>query len=495
MSTVVYLSNQEVRVVIGRQSGNTISVDAAIRENAPEGSIINGQVLNEEAFTEFLADFWERYRLPVKDVTLVLGSARTVVKAIAVPQLPYRKMMNYLPHEFACAKPENDAMYTYDVLFREGEKYRVFAGKMERGFLRQHILRFQKLGIRISSASIGMMMNIKMIQRIPHLQDKTCVVQMADGLNLVSILLVQGRYYHFTSSRVFASQGSMAFGWEIARAVGAMRLFLYAQNIAEPITHVYFADGFREEELGIYRESICQVDGSIRAEMIYGKQQELVRLACGLGEETADYYFTAIAGLLAEKNRQNLIYQYNHNPRRLRSCRKQVRQTLPAAVLVLVLSGMVCYQVSETVRNMEILDRQLEVMDHTERMERMVRYDSLCRENDGLTDMIHVISATHKNLLSYPIYTTKIREAVNRCAAGLGTAEIVRYDSESGKLQVDVRVRNAASVYRLVDRLKAEEDTFADIDYSGFDLEEGSGEWYASLVCSLAPPKEEEVLP
>lgn len=217
MSTVVYLSNQEVRVVIGRQSGNTISVDAAIRENAPEGSIINGQVLNEEAFTEFLADFWERYRLPVKDVTLVLGSARTVVKAIAVPQLPYRKMMNYLPHEFACAKPENDAMYTYDVLFREGEKYRVFAGKMERGFLRQHILRFQKLGIRISSASIGMMMNIKMIQRIPHLQDKTCVVQMADGLNLVSILLVQGRYYHFTSSRVFASQGSMAFGWEIAR--------------------------------------------------------------------------------------------------------------------------------------------------------------------------------------------------------------------------------------------------------------------------------------
>lgn len=492
MSTVIYLSNQEVRAVVGRRNGNSISVDAAFRGNAPEGSIINGQVVDEEAFTAFLADFWEKHSLPVRDVTLVLGSARTVVKAMAVPRLPYRKIMSYLPHEFVSSRPGQISIYTYDIMFREEGKYHIFAGMMERDFLHQHMLRFHKMGIKISSAAVGMMMNLKLIQRIPHLQDKTCVVQMADGLNLISILLVKGRYYHFTSARVFAGQGSAAFGYEVAKAIGAMRLFLYAQNIENTITHVYFADGFRESELPVYQESIMQVDNTIQAEMIYGKQPEPVQLACGLSQETAGYYFTAIAGLLADRNRQNFVYQYKHNPVRIRSLRTQLQRTLPTAALVLLLAGIVCFQVSVIVRNMEILDQQLKLMEQAGNMERTLHFDRLSRENEELSEAIDVITETHKNLLSYPVYTTKIKDIVESCVSDFGTARIVKYDGTRGEIQVEVSVKNAASIYRLADRLKAEENTFADISYSGFELNTGSGEWCASLKCYLAPSKNME---
>lgn len=60
MSTVIYLSNSEVRVIVGKRNGNYLCVDAAFRGNAPEGSIINGQVLNEEVFTNLSGEFLGR---------------------------------------------------------------------------------------------------------------------------------------------------------------------------------------------------------------------------------------------------------------------------------------------------------------------------------------------------------------------------------------------------------------------------------------------------
>lgn len=492
MSTVIYLSNSEVRVIVGKRNGNYLCVDAAFRGNAPEGSIINGQVLNEEVFTNYLADFWEEHRLSGKDVTLVLGSARTVVKAVAVPQLPYRKIMAYLPHEFASSGSKKDSLYTYNILSKEKEKYWIFAGMTEREFLRQHILRFRKLGIKLGNVSVGMMANLKLIQRISHLKDKTCIIQMADGINLVSILLVQGKYRHFTSMRVFAPQGSRDFGCEIAKAVSTLRLFLYTQDIEKTITHVYFADGFRKEELKIYQESLRQIGGEIQADMIFGGEPELIRLMPGLAGETAEYYFTAVAGLLAERNRQNLIYQYFCSQERLRGQRKKLRKRLPAAALAFLLLGAVGIQTAEIVKGMEMLEWQFKIMDNTESMERIVRYESLSRENEELAAMIDVINDTQRNLSGYPVYTAKVRSVVEACAAGLGTAEIVKYDGESGEVTVEVSVKDAACVYRLADRLKEREDTFSDVYYSGFESDADGEVWRALFICRLAPPADTE---
>lgn len=67
MSVVIYLSNQDVRAVVGTgKGGSQVSVSRVFRAEAPEGSIINGLVTNEEAFDAFLREFWENSQLPGK---------------------------------------------------------------------------------------------------------------------------------------------------------------------------------------------------------------------------------------------------------------------------------------------------------------------------------------------------------------------------------------------------------------------------------------------
>ena len=64
MKTVVYLSNQTVKVVTGEVKRNRIMVERVFREDVPRLSIVNGQVTDDLRFTEFLGSFWERHKLP-----------------------------------------------------------------------------------------------------------------------------------------------------------------------------------------------------------------------------------------------------------------------------------------------------------------------------------------------------------------------------------------------------------------------------------------------
>lgn len=137
----------------------------------------------------------------------------------------------------------------------------VLATMIDRSFLEPHVERFQSMGIRLESIVMATMAEIQALNHLSYLKDKTCIIQMLDGMSLLNILYVDGQYYQFSRSRVFGERGTPAFGVECARTISNQQQFLKTQQIEEQVTHIYLGGEFEDEDLEVCRDSIFQMDG------------------------------------------------------------------------------------------------------------------------------------------------------------------------------------------------------------------------------------------
>ena len=73
MSVSIYLNNLQVQIVNGT-FGKKGKFQNSIIADAPDGSIINGIVMDQDSFVQFLNRVWAEYNLSKKDVHLVVNS-------------------------------------------------------------------------------------------------------------------------------------------------------------------------------------------------------------------------------------------------------------------------------------------------------------------------------------------------------------------------------------------------------------------------------------
>ena len=99
MSTVIYLANQQIQVITGTPGNRKISVADCYTEDAPDGSIINGMIMDADAFVSFMQNFWTTHNLPTKDVILVINSTKFIGKNIEMPPLNSKKTEEFINRE------------------------------------------------------------------------------------------------------------------------------------------------------------------------------------------------------------------------------------------------------------------------------------------------------------------------------------------------------------------------------------------------------------
>lgn len=90
MSVSVYFSNQIIQIAVGTRGkkGKLTSVYTTL---APEGSIINGIVMDSDSLGAHIKGFWEQNKLPKKDVYLVVNSNKIAGKNLEVPNMNQKK--------------------------------------------------------------------------------------------------------------------------------------------------------------------------------------------------------------------------------------------------------------------------------------------------------------------------------------------------------------------------------------------------------------------
>ena len=98
MITSVYLSNNNIRAVVGQSSGKKIRIRNVYSRQIQEGSLINGVITNESQLSEELATFWSENQLPKKRVELVISSSEFVMKTVTLPVSGKKKTLELLSH-------------------------------------------------------------------------------------------------------------------------------------------------------------------------------------------------------------------------------------------------------------------------------------------------------------------------------------------------------------------------------------------------------------
>lgn len=478
MNTVIYLSDGEVRAAVFRKKGRKLETDVVYREKVPEYMIVNGEVIQEREFTEFLKCFWKKHGLSRRKVTLVIDSTRTVIKTIVIPSMSHRRIMEYLPREFASIDRGKTPVYTYHAFQEQTGKLRVLAAMAEQSFLEQHIRRLKGLGISVSAVSVGILVNVAWLSRLPQIQGKTCVVQILDGRNLSSILFVKGSYCYFTNTKAFGNRGTLDFGREIDLAVRVIRQFLEVQNSGEMISHVFLGAGFSLDDL-----KICQEIGG------YTKNgTELLLL------EQKDSCLLEMSAVLKKAgfgNQRNLLCQYRRSLEASRRCRELVHCLAPAGVLTgvltmaAILQGIVWFSLSLQA------DKLMEQTDRLEVMEQAAAYDRLSAEYETINASLSAARQGLRQIHSYPVYTSDVRERLESCSREGMTIQMDHYDGDSGAVSVYVTAANAGDIAPYVDCLEQETEVFASVSYTGFQYDSEEQIWKSHIVCYLALPDDE----
>ena len=124
MSTVIYLSNQQVQIVVGSSGAKGITLQKSLLLDAPEASLINGIIMNPESFSEFLSNSFRENHLSTKDVTLVINSSKFVGKTIEMPKLSISKSFEYINREYADLGREENSVFCYSSIQNLENKFK-----------------------------------------------------------------------------------------------------------------------------------------------------------------------------------------------------------------------------------------------------------------------------------------------------------------------------------------------------------------------------------
>lgn len=491
MKTVIYLSNQLVKAAVGEVRKGTLVISQAVAEEAPKLSIVNGQVTDEAAFTQFLEEFWKRHQLSRKKVYLVVSSTQTVVRFFETPKMSHRKMMEYLPREFSDVERLRNPVYSYQILGpgRTIHRQRVLGVVMERSFLTEHVRRFHSMGIQLVSVETALAAELRLLHQLEGLRGRTCAVGLLDGVTLTNILWQEGTFIHFSRTKVCSPAGTPQFGMECARAISALVQFAKAEQVEEELTAAYLG-GLRDGELEICEKMIRQLCPHIEVinfSAAAGSSVVFSETTCDLGD-----FAVPAGGIFTRRGRRNLLNQYRRSPQVLARRAALFRAFAPPAGTVCLLTLVLVLQAANWFHMTNRINSCFDYMSDPLVLSGAARYDRLTAENETLRSRLKATSRIASNIRSYPVMDTRIDQAVDRCAKNLVTAKVVGFQSEAGVIQISSSAADEPSIHQFIDRLAEESGVFSDVDYTGFEYVEDQGIWKLYVECYLNAPKQEE---
>ncbi|MBU3876115.1 hypothetical protein HGO97_009855 [Faecalicatena sp. AGMB00832] len=482
---VVYLSNRYIRVVEGDASGGKIHAKALYYTIDTRGCILNGTITDVDGFREMIKNLWETNNLPRKGVSLVIDSSQFTTKVVDAPPMKPKQMMEYISREFTDVERISNPVYGYFPLSGSGGKKekvkRIFSVVAPREFVREYQDIFSGLGITISSIESVVGVALRLAEILPQLEDSTCIVQFADDMALMNLLLVDGRYQYSNRNRMFSEKGTPEFAAEAARTVSNLIQFAKAQELAMEIPKVYIA-GLSEDEFQVYRDSISQINDQMEAEEL--NLGQTIHIEKEAGGQSVTNFALAIGGLLKTDAKTSMMAQVEKDPLKEQERKQRKKVLIPLGILTGVLLGLTAAMGIRVL----LYSRQLQELNDYNQREDIVaacdEYDALNAELSSSAALGKSMESLKVSLLGYPRIDSKTEQVVAACASGLVSAQISSYNAESGMMSFNAEAGNVEQINQFI-KLLNQQEIFSDVDYTGYS--QGSdNKWSVNVNCIMA---------
>ena len=242
MAVSVYISNTQLHVTVGSGSAKKVRVRRAYRLRLSEGSIINGVITNEEQLRDELMSIWKEYRLPRKNIQLIIDSGKIMSKVLQVPYMKEKELLSYIRMEFSEGQRE-DQVIDYMPMAKDGpyDLNRIFCAAVEKNVIDSYLSLFQDMRLKIKRISIGMACLIKTAMATGYFQDRTGILMILEENSVTSVLFENGRYLYSRRNRLIHDIHTPQGVEELERIADGIRQFFMQRHSEHRLTTLYLS--------------------------------------------------------------------------------------------------------------------------------------------------------------------------------------------------------------------------------------------------------------
>ena len=542
MSVVVYLANQQIQVIEGTKSAKGLAtIKRYLTLEAPEGSVINGVIMDEDAFVEFLQQAWHEAKLPTRDVILVINSTKFVGRTLELPALNEKTTYEYIGREFAeVGREEVQQIFSYipigkaepktspgerdsgktdkskgskdkkpekkhlDARAKARAKAKAAAEKKEKakelvkqkaaakGRLNKYYVEgvdhdyvsdcasiFTQAGLKLSAIYSDGSNLITLCSATSAKRFNTFVLLVADAMTLTTILWVNGSFNYGNTVRCFFDQGTPEYAGDVARSVSQLTQFMKSSQAGSELQGIEIA-GVDPADLPMYAEAIESLGTTAP-----------VRLYTPSGNASTDpelqKYLHTVSGLYGAYRTQDFLAKALHHKKESKG--SGIDQTLklfiPSFIVLIIMS--IIFIVMSVIKSGK--NKQLEVLnEYNERPDVMMDaalFDALQERTDFLVAQYNAINEIDEDILTYPCGNTEVMQVFRTCAAGYADIEFGAFDAKNGTLSITAKASEVEQINKFIRRLM-DDKSFNEVNYTGYDYEDNEGKWKINITTTLA---------
>lgn len=485
MSTVIYLANQNVQIIEGTGNGKNISVKNYISVEAPEGSIINGIIMDTDAFVDFLKETWAANKLSAKDVTLIINSKKFIGRKLELPPLNEKKTFDYIAREYAGMGREEEQVYSYIPISKtENKMLNVYVEGIEPDFIRDYIDIFNAAGLKLTKVYSDESSLITFCSKTAAKYNKTFVLLVADAMTLTTLLWVNGSFYYYNSTRCFHEVDTEEYAGDIARSISQLSQFMKANQIEYQLESIQIA-GVNPDNKVMYVAAINELD--------LGASVDMFKFASGGGaviDPNLQQYLHAVAGLYENGKAENFLTQIQKNKKKISKEEEAHRQeviglltpVIVALTVMVVLVVVLAAVKRDKAKQLAVLE---EYNGNPEVMFSVSLFDSVATRNAFLTAQFNAIDDVEANVDTYPCGNSEIVSTIQECAVGYADVKISSFNAEVGTIEMIATASNVEDINKFIKKL-TECDTFSNVNYTGYNYAEELDKWNIMVTCTLA---------
>lgn len=478
MRTVVYLFNKQIQVVIGTPGQKKISVSNIYTGEAPEGSIINGIIMDAELFVGFMKEFWRTYNLPTKDIVFVINSSKFIGKTIEIPPMNEKKTIEFVEREFADVNRGEELTYGMIPLGTEGKLRKMYVEGIPTDFIKDYMDIFDAIGIKVKAIHSGEGSLISLTNMTIAQRYKTFIFEIADRMTLTTVLWVNGSFYYFNSVRCFHEQGTEDYANDIARSVSQVTQFMQAHQIEYPVEAVVLA-GVEPLNLFMYQNAILQQGMQLPVVLFEDENIQAPSLEI-------QYQLHAASGLVINGNGkwQNYLIRYasSTNNKEKKSTSKELIYIFGTLLVMIAIFAVFIFMKNQKQRELQKLKDYNE--DPTNQM-MAARSDFLVERMNFLSGQLVSVYVIEGGIYTYPVCNDKVTNQILKCAGNYAYVTFESFDADAGNVNM---VAKAASVDDINKFIKALNDNeiFSDVNYTGYSYNESENLWDIHVTVTLA---------
>ncbi|MCR5624804.1 MAG: hypothetical protein K6G11_06115 [Lachnospiraceae bacterium] len=481
MGLIVYLSNTQVQVLSGNSNGKSVSVSKVYTMEVPEGSLLNGVIMDSGALSQAMSDFWKENKLGKKGIKLIVTNPHVAVRMVDVPLQSKKKTEEFLKRELADEDKEQVIGF-YEISVDKKAKLKTLCTEVaEVSLIKEYDQLFKAAGLELNTINSGIGVTINFLLKEKSIDNKTCIVMNLDGNTITSIFFVKGQYYYSTSRRIFNDVGTEGFARDIASTVNQINQFAGSQRVEEQISDIYLS--------GMSEADAINCSSTINDSLAYPVQ--IQRFTNISNVKISDGYLSLnellypVAGIVGLKNPTNIMDVVDLSEKKQKAGKAElIKKFIPYGITVVVMVIVTIVFAKLNSNATKEFKKYNSYVKDPYNINEVLKYDDAAARAGAYGKHYGSLYILNQNLNSYPWANSDVTTKMYKVSKGLADIEVLSYSCDTGIVEITASANREEKVNKFVSKLM-EDEAFDTINYTGYTRNE-DGSLTINLTCILS---------